>query len=137
MPSSPRGGTTVVAVIWTVAGALHLWIALDAAGTAVVLGFALAAVAFVGAAALIVEPRPELLVAAAVAGVIGVGAFAIPLILPLLGVGDPVADPVSPWGVGGFLVDGLTVRLAAFTLRRATASRPSRPAGRSPGTPPR
>lgn len=137
MPPSPRGGTAVVAVTWTVAGAVHLWIALDAAGAAVVLGFALAAVAFVGAAALIVEPRPELLVAAAVTGVIGVGAFAIPLILPLLSVGDPVADPVSPRGIGGFLVDALTVRLAAFTLRRARASRPSRPAGRNPGTPPR
>ncbi|MFB9384106.1 hypothetical protein ACFFTK_13250, partial [Pseudonocardia petroleophila] len=64
MPPSPRGGATVVAVTWAVAGAVHLWIALDAAGAAVVLGFALAAVAFVGAAALIVEPRPELLVAA-------------------------------------------------------------------------
>ncbi|GAA3229052.1 hypothetical protein GCM10017691_20770 [Pseudonocardia petroleophila] len=137
MPPSPRGGATVVAVTWAVAGAVHLWIALDAAGAAVVLGFALAAVAFVGAAALIVEPRPELLVAAAVTGVIGVGAFAIPLILPLLGIGDPVADPVSPWGIGGFLVDGLTVRLAAFTLRRARASRPSPPAGRNPGTPQR
>ncbi|MHA6784014.1 hypothetical protein ACVGOW_23915 [Pseudonocardia saturnea] len=126
-----------MAVTWTVAGAVHLWIALGAAGATAGLGFALAAVSFVGAAALIVEPRPELLVAAAVTGAIGVGAIAIPLILPLLGVGFPVADPVSPWGIGGFLVDALTVRLAAFTLRRARASRPSLPAGRNPGTPPR
>lgn len=123
MPPVPRGGATVVAVTWAVAGAVHLWIALGAAGTAAVLGFALAAVAFVGAAALLVEPRPELLVVAAVAGVVGVGTFALPLILALLGIGDPVADPVDPWGIGGFLADALVVRLAAFTLRRASRAR--------------
>ena len=120
MPPVPRGGATVVAITWAVAGAVHLWIAPGAEGAAAVLGFALAAVAIVGAAALLVDPRPELLVVAAVAGVVGVGAFALPLILPLIGVGDPVADPVDPWGIGGFLVDALTVRLAAFTLRRAS-----------------
>ncbi|MDN5749123.1 MAG: hypothetical protein L0H64_11495 [Pseudonocardia sp.] len=137
MPPVPRGGAAVVAATWVVAGAAHLRIALDAVGPAAVFGFALAAVALVGAGALLAAPRPELLVLATVAGVVGVGAFALPLILPFLGVGGPVADPAEPWAIGAFLVDALTVRLAAFTLRRARANLPSRPAGRSPGTPPR
>lgn len=117
-PARWRCHYDVMAVTWTAAGAVHLWIALGAAGAAA-LGFVLAAVAFAGAAAMLAEPRPELLVVAAVAGVVGVGAFALPLILPLIGVGDPVADPVDPWGIGGVLVDALTVRLAALALRRA------------------
>lgn len=123
LPPVPRGSATVVALTWTAAGAVHLWIALGAAGAAA-LGFVLAAVAFAGAAAMLAEPRPELLLVAAVAGVVGVGAFALPLILPLIGVGDPVADPVDPWGIGGFLVDALTVRFAALALRRASRAQP-------------
>lgn len=133
MPPVPRGGSAVVAAIWAVAGAVHLVSALRTGGSADVLGadvlgadvlgFALAAVALVGAVALLVDPRPELLVVAAVAGVVGVAAFALPLILPLLGIGAPAADPLDGWRIGGFVVDALTVRLAAFTLRRAGRAR--------------
>lgn len=128
MPPVPRGGTAVVAAIWAVAGAVHLVSALRTGGSAEVLGadvlgFALAAVALVGAVALLADPRPELLVVAAVAGVVGVAGFALPLILPLLGIGAPVADPLDGWRMGGFVVDALTVRLAAFTLRRAGRAR--------------
>lgn len=119
-PSIPRSGSAVVAVTWAVAGLTHLRIGLNATGIAAALAFALAAAAFVGAAALLAGPRPELLVAAAVAGAIGVAAFGLPLILPFLGVGTAVADPTNPWGIGGFLIDALTVRLAVFTLRRAS-----------------
>lgn len=119
LPPIPRGGATVVAVTWAVAGVLHIVIGLGSAGFAAVLAFTLATVAFVGAAALSVTPRGELLIAAGVAGTVGVAAFALPLILPFLGIGDPVADPTDPWAIGGFLVDALTVRLAIFTLRRA------------------
>ncbi|GAA3227631.1 hypothetical protein GCM10017691_18160 [Pseudonocardia petroleophila] len=123
MPPVPRGGSTVVAATWAVAGVVHLLIALRGDGAGAVLGFALAAVALVGAAALLVDPRPELLVVAAVAGVVGVAAFALPLILPLLGIGGPATDPLDAWRIGAFVVDALTVRLAAFTLRRAGRAR--------------
>lgn len=123
MPPVPRGGSAVVAATWAVAGVVHLVSALRTGGDADVLGFALAAVALVGAAALLADPRPELLVVAAVAGVVGVAAFALPLILPLLGIGAPAADPLDGWRIGGFVVDALTVRLAAFTLRRAGRAR--------------
>lgn len=119
LPPVPRGGATVVAACWALAGALHVVIGLGASGFAATVAFALAGVAFVGAGALSVTPRGELLIAAAVAGTVGVAVFALPLVLPLLGVGDPVADPTEPWAIGGFLVDALVVRLAIFTLRRA------------------
>lgn len=123
MPPVPRGGSTVVAATWAVAGVVHLVIGLRTEGGASVLAYALAAVALVGAAALVADPRPELLVVAAVAGVVGVGAFALPLILPLLGIGGPVTEPLDAWRIGGFVIDALTVRLAAFTLRRAGRAR--------------
>ncbi|MBW0133071.1 hypothetical protein [Pseudonocardia abyssalis] len=123
MPAVPRGGSTVVAATWAVAGVVHLAIGLRTDGAIAVLAFALAAVALVGAVALVADPRPELLVVAAVAGVVGVGWFALPLILPLLGIGSPAADPLDAWRIGGFVVDALTVRLAAFTLRRAGRAR--------------
>ena len=121
---TPRGGASVVAVTWAAAAAAHGVVGLDGTGAGAAFAFTLAVVGAVGAAALLVRPRPELLVAAAVAGVVGVGAFALPLIVSVLGVGGPVADPVDPWGIGAFLVDALTVRLAVFTLRRAERSRP-------------
>ena len=121
MPPVPRGGSAVVATTWAVAGVVHLVIALRADGAGAVLGFALSAVALAGAVALLVDPRPELLVVAAVAGVVGVAAFAVPLILPLLGIGAPAADALDGWRIGGFVA--LTVRLAAFTLRRAGRAR--------------
>ncbi len=123
LPPIPRGGATAVAVTWAVAGVLHVVIGLGSAGPVAALAFTLAAVAFVGAAALLVTPRGELLIAAGVAGTVGVATFALPLILPLLGVGDPVPDPTEPWRIGGFLID--------------RADRPTRdlhPASGEPGT---
>ncbi len=114
----PGGGATVVAGTWTAAGAVHAVLAFGATGAATAFGAALAAAAAVGVVALLVTGRPALLLAAAGAGTIGVAGFLIPLVAALLGFGAAVADPIDPWGIGGHLLDALTVRLAVFTMRR-------------------
>jgi hypothetical protein len=127
--SIPRGGAAVVAATWLFAGLLHTWIGVAGGGP---VAFVLAVVAFVGAALLITASQPELLIAAAVAGTVGVAVFAIPFILPMLGIGAGASDPTDMWEIGTFLADALTVRLAVFTLRRASRSGNGTPSRRSP-----
>lgn len=117
----PRGGRFVVIGVWAAAGAAHLCAALFGAATApvgpvpaVVLGVA----GLAGAAVLAAWGRPVMLLVAAVVGLVGVAAFLFPLALALVGTGAPVGGWNDPWTFGAFLLDGLLVRLAAFTLRR-------------------
>ena len=124
--SIPRGGAAVVAAAWVVAGVLHAcsgggWIAV-----------AFAVVALVGSVLLVSAPRPELLILAAVAGAAAVAVFAVPFVLKVLGLGVATSDPRDLWGIGAFLADALTVRLAVFTLRRANRSGNGEPSPRSP-----
>src|SRR5690348_9960166 len=84
---APRGGRSVVALAWLAGGGLHLWMALDgsagAGGAAV--SATLAVVALIGSVALLVSGRAPVLLAAAVAGAVGVAAFFLPMVLPLPG----------------------------------------------------
>jgi hypothetical protein len=117
----PRGGRTVVAGVWTAAGAVHLFAALhdpapEPAGAWIAV--LLAAAAVVGSVALIAGARPGTLLAAAVLGAVGVASFLVPRVVPLPGFGDVPADWADPWAFAGFLLDALVVRLAVFTLRR-------------------
>lgn len=121
-----RGGNAVVGATWILAGVAHAGAALD--GSTPALHYALAAAALAGALALLVAARPALLVAAAVVGMVGVAAFVVPVVLPLLGVGDTPGDVLAPWPLGAFVLDALTIRLAVFTLRRTGYSQGSRPA---------
>jgi hypothetical protein len=124
----PRGGVAVVAATWAVAGVVHTGAALTGSGGSPALHYVLAAAALVGALVLGAGARrPEVLVVAAVVGVVGVAAFVVPLLLPLMGVGNAPGDVVAPWPLGAFVLDALTVRLAVFTLRRAGYNQDTRP----------
>lgn len=122
----PRGSRAVVAGVWAAAGAVHVWIALDVprAGIAGATTSALlAAAAAVGVIALLVAGRPGTLLAAVVMGTMGVATFLAPLVAPLPGFGDAVPSWDSPWPFVALLLDALVVRIALFTLRRATRTR--------------
>ena len=117
----PRGGRGVVCGVWAAAGAAHLCTAFlgvpaGPVGTAVAL--VLAAAGLVGAGVLAVGGRPPMLLVAAALGLVGVAVFLLPRILPVPGFGALVGNLTDPWAFGGFLLDGLLVRLAVFTLRR-------------------
>jgi hypothetical protein len=119
----PHAGRRVVATTWAVAGAVHLWIALDAptAGIAgAVVSAVLAVVAVIGAVALVLVGRPEALMAAIVAGALGVAGYLIPMVAGLPGFGDLLPSWDNPWPFVAFLLDALVVRIALFTLRRTT-----------------
>jgi hypothetical protein len=117
----PSGGRTVVAAVWAAAGAVHLLLAFEDTAGPVANGvsWVLAAAAAVGVVALFLSPRRETLLAAAVVGAIGVANFLVPMIGPLVGFGGGHGNSVGLWSFAGFVLDALTVRLAAFTLRRA------------------
>lgn len=116
-----RGGRSVVALAWLVAGGLHLWTALDgsAGAGAAAVSATLAVVALIGSVALLVSGRAAVLLAAAVAGAVGVAAFFLPMVVPLPGFVPAIIEWADPWPFVAFLVDALVVRLAVFTLRRA------------------
>ncbi|GAA3084258.1 hypothetical protein GCM10010464_55330 [Pseudonocardia yunnanensis] len=120
-PPLSGGGRKVVAVVWAATGAVHLLLALEgAAGPAAnAVSWVLAAAALAGVVALLLSPRREIMLAAAIAGAIGVASFLVPLIGPLVGFGGAPGNGVGLWSFAGFVLDALTVRLAAFTLRRA------------------
>ncbi|WP_433294582.1 hypothetical protein ACQPZQ_10700 [Pseudonocardia sp. CA-142604] len=117
----PSGGRKVVAAAWAATGAVHLVMALEGAAGPVanVVSWLLAAAAVAGVVALLVSPRREIMLAAAIVGAIGVASFLVPLIGPLVGFGGAHGNTVGLWSFAGFVLDALTVRLAAFTLRRA------------------
>jgi len=121
----PSGGRKVVAVVWAAAGAVHLRLAFEgtAGPAAHAVSWVLAAAAVVGVVALLLSPRRETMLAAAVVGAIGVASFLVPVIGPLVGFGVGPGDSLDPWAFAGFVLDALTVRLAAFTLRRAARTR--------------
>src|SRR5690242_4760450 len=84
----PRSGCAVVAAVWSAAGAVHLWTALDVprAGIAgATVSALLAAATVVGVVALMVTRRPGTLLAAVVAGAVGVAGFLAPMVAPLPG----------------------------------------------------
>jgi hypothetical protein len=116
----PSGGRKVVAVVWAATGAVHLLLAIEGTEGPIANGvsWVLAAAAVVGVVALLLSPRRETMLAAAVVGAIGVASFLVPMIGPLVGFGGH-GNPVGLWSFAGFVLDALTVRLAAFTLRRA------------------
>ncbi|OLT18175.1 hypothetical protein BJF78_12055 [Pseudonocardia sp. CNS-139] len=119
----PPGGLRVVAGTWAVAGAVHLWVALDAprAGAAgAVVSAVLAVAAAAGVVALLVTKRPGALLAAVVTGAVGVAAFLVPRVAALPGFGDVLPTWDNPWPFVAFLLDALVVRVAVFTLRRAS-----------------
>jgi hypothetical protein len=117
----PSGGRRVVAAVWAAAGAVHLLLAFEDTAGPVANGvsWVLAAAAAVGVVALLRSPRRETLLVAAVVGAIGVASFLVPMIGPLVGFGGTNRSSVGLWSFAGFVLDALTVRLAAFTLRRA------------------
>jgi hypothetical protein len=129
--SIPRGGALVVAAVWLVAGVLHTWIGATGGGA---VAFVLAVVSLVGVVLLIAASRPEVLIAAAVAGAVGVAVFAVPFVVPMLGIGTATPDPADVWGISAFLADALTVRLAVFTLRRANRPGKGTPSQRQPSS---
>ena len=117
----PSGGRKVVAVVWAATGAVHLLLAVGgtAGPVADAVSWVLAAAAVAGVVALLLSPRREIMLAAAVVGAIGVASFLVPVIAPLVGFGRAHGNSVGLWSFAGFVLDALTVRLAAFTLRRA------------------
>lgn len=119
----PHGRRAVVAAVWCAAGAVHLWIALDVAHAGIAgatVSAVLAAGTVVGVVALIVTGRPGTLLAAAAAGALGVAGFLVPMMAALPGFCDGLPSWNDPWPFVAFLLDALIVRLAVFTLRRAT-----------------
>lgn len=111
-----------MAAVWAAAGVAHLWLAIDSSeadAVARLVAATLAAAAAGGAIALVIGRRPGALLAAAITGAVGVASFLAPLLLPVPGLGAPDRW-LDPWAFGAFLLDGLTVRLAVFTLRRAS-----------------
>jgi hypothetical protein len=118
-----RGGRQVVAAVWAVAGALHGWLAIHATG-AVALGLSatLVVAALVGVVLLLVVGQPSVLLAAAVAGAIGVAGFLVPRLVALPGFAISSGAWADPWSFAALLADALIVRLAVFTLRRAARS---------------
>lgn len=125
----PRSGI-VVAATWAVAGGTHIGAAIESVAAAPALHYVLAATALVGALLLCLAARPALLVASAVAGTVGVAAFVIPLLLPVLGAGG-ASIALTPWTLAAFVLDALTVRLAVFTLRRQGYNQATQPASRA------
>jgi hypothetical protein len=117
----PRGGRGIVAGVWAAAGVVHactvvFGVATGPAGTA--FAIALAAAGVLGAGVLALSGRPVVLVVAAALGAVGVACFLLPRVVAVPGFGALLGDWGGPWGFGGFLLDGLLVRLAVFTLRR-------------------
>jgi hypothetical protein len=126
----PRGGRNVVAGVWAAAAVVHLCavflgVAAGPVGTAVAV--ALAAAGLVGAVLLLLGGRPVVLVVAAALGALGVAGFLLPRLFGIPGFGALVGSWTDPWAFGGLLLDGLLVRLAAFTLRRTARATPARP----------
>jgi hypothetical protein len=126
----PRGGRCVVAGVWAAASVVHvcavfLGVAAGPVGTAIAV--ALAGAGLTGAVVLAVGGRPVVLVVAAALGAVGVAGFLLPRLVALPGFGAVVGSWTDPWAFGGLLLDGLLVRLAAFTLRRTARATPSRP----------
>lgn len=117
----PSGGRRVVAAVWAATGAVHLVLALEGPAGPVTnaVSWVLAAAAVAGVVALLLSPRREVMLGAAIVGAIGVASFLVPLIGPLVGFDGARGNSVGIWSFAGFVLDALTVRLAAFTLRRA------------------
>ena len=114
---APKGGRAVVAAVWAASGVTHAVLAFRA--TAVVgatVSTVLAVAAAIGVIALLLDGRQGILLACAVAGAIGLASFVVPLLVP--GFPEPTGGWTDPWLVAAFLLDGLAVRVAVFTLRR-------------------
>lgn len=109
-------GRVVVATTWAAAAALHArngLVAVDGVPGLRLLDASLIVAAVVGVALLFVAGGQRSLLFAAVTGAAGVAVWFAPLVVP--GLAGPRVDL---WSFGAALLDGLTVRLAVFNLRR-------------------
>jgi hypothetical protein len=117
-------GRLVVALSWAAAGVLHARTALlaDAASPAVrAVAGALAVAAVAGVALLLARRDRRVLLAATVAGAVGVGLWFVTTLFP-----GPAGPRLDLWTFAAVLLDSLTVRLAFFALRRLERSGPAR-----------
>lgn len=115
--AAPKGGRVVVAAVWAASGVSHAGLASGASAFAEAsIAIVLAVASAIGVIALLLDGRPGILLACAIAGAIGLATFVVPLLVP--GLRGPTGGWTAPWPVAAFLLDALAVRIAVFTLRR-------------------